>query len=361
MRLLFICKRHPQQRDLITRPYGRFRHLPMELSALGHDVRVVLCSHRHLASETIYDKGVHWSSHDIRTLGVRRFWRTVAAEAEEFHPDWIIGCSDAWFGWMAHRLSYRLKALLAVDAYDNYEAYMPWNVVLHWLWRRAVRAADLVTAAGPQLAQRLESYRAEGHPIELIPMSADPEFSPADKKQSRQALGLPLEAPLLGYVGSWAGNRGTSMLIQAFRRARTIRPELRLVLSGRPPAQALNEPGTIGVGYIKDEQLPILINALDVACVITANTSFGRYSYPAKLCEAMACRVPVVATATEPVRWMLHDRQEYLTPVGNVEACVEHILNLLTSPHSEYGSLPTWADQAGKFNHLLTSVGRQNR
>ena len=36
MRLLFVCKRHPQQRDLVTRPYGRFFHLPVALAALGH-------------------------------------------------------------------------------------------------------------------------------------------------------------------------------------------------------------------------------------------------------------------------------------------------------------------------------------
>ena len=29
---------------------------------------------------------------------------------------------------------------------------MRWNLPLHWSWRRAVRVADLVTAAGPQLA-----------------------------------------------------------------------------------------------------------------------------------------------------------------------------------------------------------------
>lgn len=361
MRLLFICKRHPQQRDLIKRPYGRFHHLPVALATRGYDVRVVLCSHRHFDSETVHDQGVQWSSYDVRTLGVRKYWKEVSAEAADFRPDWIIGCSDTWFGWIAQRLSSRLNTRLAVDAYDNYEAYMRWNLPLHWLWRRSIRAADLVTAAGPQLAQRLQSHRADGRPVELIPMSADPEFAPADKMQSRRTLSLPLDSPLLGYVGSWAGNRGTSMLIQAFRQARAARPDLRLVLSGRPPTHALNEPGVIGVGYVKDEQLPVLINSLDVACVITANTSFGRYSYPAKLCEAMACRVPVVATATEPVRWMLGDRQQHLAPVGNAEAFAERILSLIASPDADYGARATWADQARKFDQLLASVGRQNR
>lgn len=361
MRLLFICKRHPQQRDLLERPYGRFYHLPLELAARGHEVHVIVCSHRGLDSTGYNNGGVYWSSHDVRTLGVRKFWLTICVEAKNFQPDWIIGCSDAWFGWIARKLSSRLNAMLAIDAYDNYEAYMPWNLPLHWLWRRAIRAADLVTAAGPQLAQRLQSYRVGKPPVELIAMSADPEFIPADKKQSRQALGLPLDGRLVGYVGSWAANRGTSILIQAFRRARASQPDLQMVLSGRPPAYAVNEPGVIGVGYIKDEQLPTLINSLDIACVVTANTGFGRYSYPAKLCEAMACKVPVVATATEPVRWMLDGRREHLTPIGDADAFAEHILNLLVSPHAEYGARVTWAEQAEKFDYVLSYVGRQNR
>lgn len=359
--MLFLSKRHPQQRDLIERPYGRFYHLPVALAALGHDVRVQLCSHRHLDLMEAKKAGVLWSSHDVLTLGTRGLLRTLSSEANAFKPDWIIGCSDTWFGWLAQRTAMHVGANLAIDAYDNFEAYMPWNFPLHWLWRRSVRNADLVTAAGPQLAQRLQSHRRGGHDVEVLPMAADPEFMPQDKSQCRQQLGLPQGVPLLGYVGSWARNRGTDMLLNAFRRARVTHPDLQLVLSGRPPEYALNEPGVIGSGYVPDAQLPLLINALDIACVVTADTGFGRYSYPAKLCEAMACGVPVVATATEPVRWMLGDRHEHLVPVGDAEAFAERILDLLAMPRANYGSRPTWAMQAQRLDQLLTSVPRQNR
>jgi len=136
---------------------------------------------------------------------------------------------------------------------------------------------------------------------------------------------------------------------------------LRLVLSGRPPKDVLDEPGVIATGYIPDAQLPLLINSLDIACVVTAETSFGRYSYPAKLCEAMASGVPVVATATEPVRWMLDGRREHLVSVGDAAAYAKCILELLAVPRAEYGPRVTWAMQAQRLNQLLTSVDRQNR
>lgn len=361
MRLLFLSKRHPQQRDLIERPYGRFHHIPAALAALGHEVQVLLCSHRRLPSTHTRFAGVDWLCEDVRSLGSAVLYRRLIRYAHAFRPDWVIGMSDTYYGWLARRLASATNAPFAVDAYDNYEAYMPWNLPLHALWRRSIHAADLVIAAGPQLAQRLQSHRRGGSPVEIIPMAADPEFKPLDKQACRLALGLPANARFIGYVGSWARNRGTTMLIDAFRRARAAQPNLQLLLSGKPPREVLSEAGVIGTGYVADAQLPALINALDVACVITADTSFGRYSYPAKLCEAMACGVPVVATATEPVRWMLGDRSNHLAPPGDAASFTERILDLLATPRAEYGPRLTWSDHARWLDYLLSNTGREKR
>lgn len=361
MKVLFVGKRYPQQRDLIERPYGRFHYLPAALAARGHEVMVLLCSHNNLPSLQTRFADVDWTSDDVRTLGPRGLYRRLEQHARTFRPDWIVGVSDTYYGWLAQQLASSTDAQFAIDAYDNYEAYMPWNLPLHALWRRSIRTANLVTAAGPQLAHKMQSHRLRGYPVEVLPMVADPEFLPMDKQVCRRALSLPPEASLVGYVGSWAQNRGTDMLIDAFRHARVVRPELQLVLSGRPPREVLDEPGVIATGYVPDAQLPMLINSLDIACVITSETSFGLYSYPAKLCEAMACGVPVVATATEPVRWMLGDRREHLVPIGDADTFAKHALDLLAVPRTEYGLRPTWVMQAERLDYLLASVDRQNR
>lgn len=359
MRILFIAKRHPQQRDLIERPYGRFHFLPTLLAARGHEVSVTLCSHRDLPSIDLVRNGVHWYGRDVHKLGLRKLLAQLQQEAEAFRPDWIVGCSDAWFGWLAQRLSLRCDSRLLVDAYDNFEAYMPWNLPVHWLWRRAVSRADLVTAAGPQLAELLQSHRRSVPPVAVLPMAADPEFVPLDKAACRQALGLPLQATYVGYMGSWSASRGSPMLIDAFRRARAVRPDLQLLLSGRPPREVLDEPGVTATGYLPDAQLPVLLNALDLACVVTADTHFGRYSYPAKLCEAMACNIPVVATATDAVRWMLGDQPGHLAPLGDSKAFSEHMLALLATPSTRYQLQASWEEVALKLEeHLLFSTPR---
>jgi glycosyltransferase involved in cell wall biosynthesis len=352
LRLLFVCKRHPQQRDLVTRPYGRFFHLPVALAALGHEVAVTLCSHRGLPAERFERHGVSWASEDVRTGGPARFLAAVDAHAAEFRPDWVIGCSDTWYGILGRRIAKRCGARLAIDAYDNYEAYMPWNLPLHAAWRRSLRAADVITAAGPQLAARLQQHR-RGRAVHVVPMAADPSFVPTDRLAACAALGLPVDAPLVGYSGGWASNRGTHVLLEAFRLVRARQPDARLVLTGRPPAMALAEPGVLPLGYLPDAQLPIALSALDVACVITADTSFGRYSYPAKLCEAMACEVPVVATATEPVRWMLHDDARHLAAIGDARSIAERVLAQLGGHRVRYTELPTWDTSARAFERAL--------
>lgn len=357
MRLLFVCKRHPQQRDLLDRPYGRFHHLPTELAARGHTVSVLVCSHRRLPSSIRTRADVEWSSDDVLTLGPVGLLRALRGRARAFGPDWVIGCSDAWFGPLAKRLARDTGARTAIDAYDNYEAYMPWNLPLHVAWRRALASAQLVTAAGPQLAGRLDRSRQGGQPSQVLPMAPDPDFVPRDRDSCRASLGLPVGAPLLGYVGSWTASRGTHLVLDVFERVRSKRPDARLVLSGRPPADALHTPGVINLGYLPDEQMPLLVSALDVAMIATADTAFGRYSYPAKLCEAMACALPVVATATPAIEWMLAGRDAHLAPVGDASTFAERVLGLLDHPVVDYPAPPRWPEVAAQLERLLVTYG----
>jgi glycosyltransferase involved in cell wall biosynthesis len=354
MKLLFLAKRHPQQRDLIERPYGRFYHLPTSLAALGHDVRVQLCSYRHLPSLVVRRDGVTWSSHDFRTLGVMRTLRETESEVRLFAPDWIVGCSDAWTGWLAHRIAGRLGCKLAIDAYDNYEAYIPWNYPLHWLWRRAVQAANLVTAAGPQLAEKLGDSRRERSDVRILPMCADPNFVPMDRAECRRRLELPQNAPLFGYSGGWTRSRGSDLILDAFARVRRQLPEARLVLTGKPPQHAVNAYGIINLGYVDDADMPRVINAVDLCCVVLADTAFGRYSYPVKLCEAMACGVPVVASGTKAVSWMLNNDQRFIADIGDAEDHARLMLANWKMLDAGYVLPPSWTESARKLDEWMT-------
>ena len=122
MQLLFVAKREPQQRDLIARPYGRFHFLPTELARRGHDVRMLLVSHRGTAATDVERDGIRVTTFNPRSTGMLRTLSALDEHARAWKPDWVVGCSDAWYGWIAERLAQHTGARLAIDAYDNYEA-----------------------------------------------------------------------------------------------------------------------------------------------------------------------------------------------------------------------------------------------
>ena len=358
MKLLFLSKRAPQQRDLISRPYGRFHFLPLELSRRGHQVEVFLLDHRSDAtiSECATSEAVRRSVFGFRGTGMLSLQSRLNLAAESLAPDWVVGCSDSWVGVLAARLARRRGSRLCIDAYDNYESYMPWNLPLRALWRSALASADLVSAAGPQLANLLDRTRPGKPRATIVPMAADPAFAPSDRQTSRETLGLPADKPIFGYYGGWASRRGTDLLVTAFREIRAKVPDALLVLTGRPPAEMGSEPGVVLLGYVDDGALPMVINALDVAFVVTADSSFGRYSYPSKLCEAMACGIPVVATSTEPVRWMLRERNSQLSPLADAFALAEKAILSIGLGRLDYGQLPTWQQSAGIWDQALSTV-----
>ncbi|CAK0742654.1 Group 1 glycosyl transferase [Gammaproteobacteria bacterium] len=366
MRILALCKRRPQGRDLLNRPYGRFFHIPYYLAQQGHQVFLLLLSYKDDPAEYRYQHGFDWYSESLRPVignhGVGRYLARIRILIETTRPDWIVGFSDTWYGILAQHLGARYGIKTLIDAYDNYESYIPWAKPLHWAWRHACREASVLTAAGPNLLRWIAKDWPSEENTFVVPMAADPIFQPMDRDLCRNQLGLPLENPLVGYCGSLYRSRGIETLFDAIEHLQGLAPSVRFVFSGRRQENVVIprkiKDVIIEQGYLLDEQVPLLVNALDVVLVINRQSSFGIYSYPAKLYEAMRCSVPVVATAVEGTAWILRHYPECLVEVGNAQEMANRVREALGWGRRYYIDCGAWKDSVEGLLRFLE--GRDN-
>ena len=362
-RLMFLCKRRPQGRDLLSRPFGRFYHLPVALAKQGHDVTVLVLNYTNEVPEEKFSDGVTWLSESVRPVlakgGPLAFLRRAQRLIDEQRPDCVIAFSDTWYGIAGEWLASRNGIPCVIDAYDNYESYIPWAKPLHWAWRRACRRAVAVTAAGPDL---LELMRPGGSPglRAVVPMAADPGFRPMDRKECRAALGLPLDATLVGYAGSLHRSRGIETLFEVIREMSSRLDNVRLVVSG-PRQRGVEIPAdvrahVIDLGFVPDEKVAVVLNSLDVALVVNRDSAFGRYSYPVKLYEAMACGVPVVAANVPGSAWILRDHPELLARPEDPRDFAAKAIAAIGRGRMGYAEISTWEASAGVLEDLLGQV-----
>ena len=342
LKLLFLCKRRPMGRDLVTVPYGRFFYLPKYLAERGHEVCLLLLDYENGAPLDLRRDGIRWISVPLSLRDPAAYIRHLRQLCGSFRPDWITGFSDTYYGILAVRYARKFAARSCIDAYDNYESYMPLMKPLHLLWRKALSGADLVTAAGPGLLQHM-SRRRNGKAACVVPMSADPVgYMPMDPTDCRRQMNLPDDMKYVGYCGSMHRNRGVQVLFDAVEMLQARRPDTRLLVSGRSWKNVAIPASACHLGYIPDEQMPVLLNCMDLLTVLNRATSFGNFSYPVKLYEAMSCHVPVVATQTPATRWILRDHPDCLVPPADPEALCYRMEQCLQQGRVNYGEVRDW-------------------
>lgn len=355
MKLFCLCKRRPQGRDLFTQPYGRFYYLPRLLAERGHEVHLLLLNYRSESPAYRKEGSLHWHSVSFLPAGPSPFLVKANQLAAELKPDWVIGFSDTWYGILAEHLARKVGAQSLIDAYDNYESYIPWCKPLHILWRRALSKANAITAAGPQLGELMQ-MTSVGKPVHIVEMSADPCFHPLPKHACREKLGLPPNKILLGYSGAIHPNRGIQLLFNIFAQLKKYL-DIELVVSGRL-AKGVNLPSEVRwLGYRPHEEVPLIVNSLDLMLSINKPSAFGNYSYPAKLYEALACGVPVVATNLPATAWVLRMHPAWLAEAEDVDDFVIKIREVLSSP-SQRPHSRGWETSAMQLDHIISSDQR---
>lgn len=323
MRIAFLCKRRYMGKDVVDDRYGRLYEIPFQLARLGHEVHGFCLGYQSPSEgDAIHDASPGRLTWHGRALASTRFARLAGyplrllGQLRRLKPDLLIGASDiphvALTAWLARRLG----CPYALDLYDNFEGFgqarIPGFVAaLRW----ATRHAGLVTTTSDALADLVrDDYRAQGSVVSM-PSTVDLEvFRPGDRAAAREALGLPMHGTLIGTAGGLLASRGVDVLYDAWQALAPSMPDAHLVLAG-PIDPALPPPSAPRVNYLgmlAHRDTATLFQALDLGVIYLRDTPFGRYCFPQKAYEMIACGLPVVASNIGAMPALLADNPEAL-------------------------------------------------
>ena len=173
--------------------------------------------------------------------------------------------------------------------------------------RRAAAHAGVLICVSALTADRLRE-RCEVHvPVVVAPHGVDHQrFTPREPAAGADravlgALGVPVDRPLVAFVGTLEPRKGVASLVAAFDLVARSHPDAVLVLGGqtgwgmaeteRALAAATHPERIVRTGYLPDDAVPALLRQAAVVAYPALEEGFG---LPAL--EALACGAPLVTT-----------------------------------------------------------------
>ena len=358
-KILVITKRQYTGKDLLDDRFGRLREIPLALAEKGHKVRGLCLSYISRNEGQVEDGPVIWKSINATPLklpGLLRFINEARALARE--SDVIWACSDSFYGIIGYALSARYRIPLVFDLYDNFEYFsMARLPLIKQLYRWVVKRSDAVTCVSRSLARLVASYGRKDHVFVLENAVRKDLFKPMDKKICREVLRLPQSVCLVGTAGALNSNRGIKFLLEAFSVLKAKNTALHLALAGPRNIHIPHNDRIHDLGILPLEKVPLFFNALDVAIICNLDNAFGRYCFPQKAKEIMACNVPLIAARIGSMEEVFADHPEWLfTPddAGDLGRVLE---NRLGDRKTDYDFVPSWSDAATELETIFLKLG----
>ena len=250
-------------------------------------------------------------------------------------------------GGMARRLARRAGRPLVFTChtrYDRYAHYVPLPVPV--VARAAVRwstafanAADRVVAPSEALAGLLRTQGVRV-PVDVVPTGVDLEaFRPgpvAGGRTLRKGLGLPVDGPLLLYVGRLDREKNLPFLLEAFRRLLGSHGTARLALVGQGTLAGGLAAGVTGgplagrvhfVGGVPLDRVAPYYQAADLFVFASTTETQGL-----SVLEALATGLPVVAVRSAGVDEAIRDGVSGLLVAEDPAAFAAAVRQVLTDP-----------------------------
>jgi glycosyltransferase involved in cell wall biosynthesis len=249
--------------------------------------------------------------------------------------------------------------------------------VVVWMERVLARLSVAIVTVSERMRSELLEFRiAPPEKVYVLPLGMDLQacvHCASKQGEFRAELGIPEDEPLVGIVGRMVPIKNHTLFLQTASHLLQNGFDGRFVIVGdgelaKELAVTAHDLGVANrvyfVGWRRD--LDRIYADIDVV----VNTSINEGT-PVALIEAMAARVPVVATAVGGVPDMIVPNENgYLVPSGDAEAMASAIRLALSAPHSlldaaqdtvlERHELAPMLDRATQLYHKLLAGQKCN-
>ena len=247
------------------------------------------------------------------------------------------------------------------------------NVVARWPGPRrrlqwALPRAERVVAVSRPLADAAADLGVERDRIDLIPNGIDRMlFQPRDRLQARRALGLPLDAAIILYVGHLTAAKGAFDLTRAFGAVASTLAHAMLVMvgDGEGSEDCKDLACSLGdrvrfVGARPHDEIATWLAACDVLALPSWNEGM-----PNVVLEALASGRRVVATRVGGIPDVVTDELGILVPPRRPEILTQALERALQTPYDPQAisaglDRPDWQGSARLLHRsLLFALGRR--
>lgn len=364
MRIAYLCKRRYMDKDVVLDRYARVYEIPAKLATHGHEVQAFCLSYREEREEGVWTHesppgSLRWHSEPAMP-GLPTYPLRLLGKLRAFKPDVIIAGTDIPHVALGAWLKRKLRVPLVVDLYDNFEGFGQAKIPgFISILRSSTRQADLVLTTSEPLRDLVASeYRARGQVI-AMPSTIDRDlFHPRDRGACRDALGLPSDALLMGTAGGLTRMKGIEVLYEAWTLLSSRLPSLHLVLAGPhevgfPPPEG---PRIHALGPLPHDKVAQVFGALDVGVICILDSVFGRYSFPQKAYEMLACGLPVVAADVGAMHHLFADAVHCLYNPGDASELAEKLEAQLRHPRTADVPIRDWGEVVAAIEPKIREV-----
>lgn len=288
---------------------------------MGHRVHVAGVVEPHAREQpfltAIAADGVDTSTIAVSARGYLRERAAVRRLCEELRPDVVH--THGYRSDVADSGVARSMGIPTVTTLHGFTGGDRKNRLYEWLQVEALRSFAAVVAVSRAMADRLAARGVNPRRLHTIPNAFDPDRPRLERAEARLRLGVSDQDFVVGWVGRLSPEKGGDVLLDAL--ALLPGPGVRGAIVGDGPDRAALEERTrsLGIadrvnwaGTIPDASR--LFPGFD-AFVLSSRTE----GMPIVLLEAMAARVPVVATRVGGVPDVVSGAEALLVPSEDPE------------------------------------------